>query len=252
MTEAQTPAPAEASAPITRAMVLAAGLGKRMRPITATTPKPLVNVGGAAMLDHLLDRLGAAGVTNAVVNIHYLADQVETHLQQRRGGPRIAISDERDQLLETGGGVVKALPLLGDAPFLLGNSDSMWIEGPVSNVQRMVNLWDPERMDALLLLASAVASTGYDGQGDFAMDPTGLLRRRKEREVTPFVYAGVAILKPELFANAPSGAFSLNMQFDIALAGNRLYGMRLDGHWLHVGTPDALREAEAVISRSHI
>lgn len=232
-------------------MVLAAGLGKRMRPITTTTPKPLVSVGGVAMIDRLLDRFADAGVADAVVNVHYLADLIETHLEHRQGGPRIAISDERGKLLETGGGVVKALPLLGDAPFLLGNSDSMWIEGPVSNVQRMVSFWDPQRMDVLLLLAAAASSTGYEGQGDFAMDPLGLLRRRKEREVTPFVYAGVAILKPALFQDAPEGSFSLNKQFDMALANDRLYGLRLDGHWLHVGTPDGLREAEEVISRSH-
>lgn len=236
---------------IARAMVLAAGLGKRMRPITAATPKPLVRVGGVAMIDRLLDRLGDAGVTDAVVNVHYLADQIETHLARRQGGPAITISDERSALLETGGGVVKALPLLGEAPFLLGNSDSMWIEGPVSNVQRMVQFWDPQRMDVLLLLAASVSSTGYDGQGDFAMDKLGLLRRRKEREVTPFVYAGVAILKPQLFTETPSGSFSLNRQFDMALASDRLYGLRLDGHWLHVGTPDGLREAEEAISRSH-
>lgn len=240
-----------APAPISRAMVLAAGLGKRMRPITTTTPKPLVSVGGAAMLDRLLDRLADAGVTDAVVNVHYLADLIETHLARRKGGPRITISDERDRLLETGGGVVRALPLLGDAPFLLGNSDSMWIEGPVSNIRRLTEFWDPQRMDILLLLAASASSTGYEGNGDFAMDPNGLLRRRKEREVTPFVYAGVAILKPELFADAPDGAFSLNRQFDMALASDRLYGLRLDGHWLHVGTPDGLREAEEVIARSH-
>ena len=232
-------------------MVLAAGLGKRMRPITTTTPKPLVSVGGAAMIDRLLDRLADAGVTDAVVNVHYLADLIETHLARRKGGPRIAISDERGKLLETGGGVVKALPLLGDAPFLLGNSDSMWIEGPVSNIRRLTEFWDPRRMDVLLLLAASASSTGYEGQGDFAMDATGRLRRRREREVTPFVYAGVAIFRPELFADAPDGAFSLNRQFDMALAKDRLYGLRLDGHWLHVGTPEGLRETEEVIARSH-
>lgn len=238
-------------APITRAMVLAAGLGKRMRPITTTTPKPLVSVGGVAMIDRLLDRFAEAGVTDAVVNVHYLADLIETHLERRRGGPRIAISDERGKLLETGGGVVKALPLLGDAPFLLGNSDSMWIEGPASNVRRLTEFWDPARMDVLLLLAASASSTGYEGQGDFSMDKQGRLARRKEREVVPFVYAGVAILKPELFAGSPDGSFSLNAIFDAALANERLFGWRLDGHWLHVGTPEGLREAEEVIARSH-
>lgn len=238
-------------APITRAMVLAAGLGARMQPITTSMPKPLVHVGGVALIDHMLNRMGGAGVTDAVVNVHYLADMLETHLDRREGAPSVTVSDERGKLLETGGGVLKALPLLGDAPFLVGNSDSMWIEGPVSNIRRLTELWDPQRMDALLLLAATVSSTGYEGQGDFSMDKTGQLRRRKEREVTPFVYAGVAILKPQLFDQASDGAFSLNRQFDIALANDRLYGLRLDGNWLHVGTPEGLKEAEEVIARSH-
>ncbi|MFC0282109.1 nucleotidyltransferase family protein [Camelimonas abortus] len=246
-----TTASPSAPAPITRAMVLAAGLGKRMRPITTTTPKPLVSVGGVALIDRLLDRLAEAGVTEAVVNVHYLADLVETHLERRRGAPRTVISDERGRLLETGGGVKKALPLLGGAPFFVGNSDSMWIEGPASNLRRMARFWDPERMDALLLLAATASSTGYDGPGDFAMDREGRLRRRMEREVTPFVYAGVAILRPELFAGAPEGPFSLNRIFDAAIGRGRLFGLRLDGHWLHVGTPGALRVAEDVIARSH-
>src|SRR3954471_1092331 len=179
-------------------MVLAAGVGQRMRPITDTIPNPLVRIGGRSMLDHALDRLAAAGVETAVVNVHYLPDQIEKHLKERQR-PRIVISDERGQLLETGGGIVKALPLLGRQDFLVLNSDSLWIEGPQSNVGRMIAYWDPAIMDILLLLASAATSFGYDGLGDFAMDAEGRLRRRREREVTPFVYAGVAIMKPELF-----------------------------------------------------
>jgi MurNAc alpha-1-phosphate uridylyltransferase len=230
-------------------MVLAAGLGKRMRPITATTPKPLVEIGGRSMLDHALDRLVEAGVPHAVVNVHYLADLIEARLS-RRTAPRITVSDERDALLETGGGLKRALPLLGDAPFLLMNSDSLWIEGPQSNVVRLVEAWDPERMDILLLLASTATSFGYDGSGDFSMDPTGLLERRGERRMAPFVYAGVAILKPELFADTPDGPFSLNLLFDRAIEAGRLHGLRLDGEWLHVGTPDAIAGANERIVAS--
>lgn len=235
--------------PITTAMVLAAGLGKRMRPVTDRIPKPLVTVGGATMLDQALDRLAAAGVEAAIVNVHYLADQIEEHLA-RRERPRVLISDERSALLETGGGIRKALPLLGPKPFLVLNSDSLWIEGPQSNIRRLVASWDGARMDILLLLAAAATSFGYEGLGDFAMDPTGLLRRRPEREVSPFVYAGVAIMKPELFTGAPEGSFSLNRLFDRAIEAGRLYGLRLDGQWLHVGTPESIKAADERIAAS--
>jgi MurNAc alpha-1-phosphate uridylyltransferase len=231
-------------APIKTAMVLAAGLGKRMRPVTDTIPKPLVRIGGRTMLDHALDRLDTAGV-----DTHYLAEQIEKHLAGRER-PRIVISDERAELLETGGGIAKALPLLGSDAFLVLNSDSLWIEGPQSNVARMIACWNHATMDILLLLASAASSLGYDGYGDFAMDAAGRLRRRREREVTPFVYAGVAIMKPELFADAPSGAFSLNRLFDRVIEAGRLHGIRLDGQWLHVGTPDSIKAAEARIAAS--
>jgi MurNAc alpha-1-phosphate uridylyltransferase len=235
--------------PIATAMVLAAGLGKRMRPITATIPKPLVEIGGRAMIDHALDRLVEAGVGRAVVNVHYLADLLEAHLR-RRERPAIVISDERERLLETGGGIVKALPLIGSRPFLLLNSDSLWIEGPRSNIARMMEAWDPSAMDILLLLASTATSLGYDGRGDFVMDPFGRLRRRREREITPFVYAGVAILQPGLFRDVPEGSFSLNVLFDRAERAGRLHGLRLDGQWLHVGTPDAVAMANERIATS--
>jgi N-acetyl-alpha-D-muramate 1-phosphate uridylyltransferase len=184
-----------------RAFVLAAGLGTRMRPITLTMPKPLVVISGRTMLDHALDRLAHAGVKQAVVNVHYLADQIETHVASR-SKPAILISDERAALLETGGGITKALPLLGDEPFLLLNSDSLWIDGPQDNLERLAAAWDPKRMDALLLLAATTASLGYDGRGDFLMDKQGVLTRRPAKTVAPFVYAGVAILSPSLFALA--------------------------------------------------
>ncbi|HEY8566747.1 MAG TPA: nucleotidyltransferase family protein [Beijerinckiaceae bacterium] len=235
--------------PIRTAMVLAAGLGQRMRPITDTLPKPLVRVGGRALIDYSLDRLAEAGIETAVVNVHHLPDQIEAHVRGRTV-PRIVISDERDRLLETGGGVKRALPLLGAEPFLALNSDSLWIEGPRANLPRFLASWDSGRMDILLLVAATATSLGYDGAGDFAMDTGGTLRRRREREVTPFVYAGVAILKPELFADTPEGAFSLNLLFDRAIAAGRLHGLRLDGQWLHVGTPDAIAAAEERLAAS--
>jgi MurNAc alpha-1-phosphate uridylyltransferase len=236
-------------ATITTAMVLAAGLGKRMRPLTDSVPKPLVRVGGQTMLDQALDRLAEAGIETAVVNVHHLADQIEAHLASRKR-PRIVISDERGALLETGGGIKKALPLLGPKPFLVLNSDSLWIEGPQSNIRRLLACWNESTMDIILLLAVAATSLGYDGLGDFLMDPAGLLRRRREREVSPFVYAGVAVMKPELFAGAPEGSFSLNRLFDRAIEAGRLYGLRLDGQWLHVGTPDSVKAANQRVAAS--
>lgn len=239
------PAPA-----VTHAFVLAAGLGKRMRPVTATVPKPLVEVAGKALLDHALDRAAEAGIETAIVNVHYLPDLIEGHLARRTGGPAIQVSDERAALLETGGGIRKALPLLGDAPFVVLNSDSFWLEGPAPNLRRLIDAWDPARMDALLLVAPTATSLGYDGAGDFVMDADGRLERRGEREVAPFIYAGVAILQPGLFDDTPEGAFSLNLLFDRAIAAGRLSGMRLDGQWLHVGTPDAIRAAEERVQAS--
>jgi MurNAc alpha-1-phosphate uridylyltransferase len=231
------------------AMVLAAGFGERMRPLTDTRPKPLVEVSGRALLDHVLDKLAQAGVATAVVNVHYLAEQIENHVAGRKN-PRIVISDERDKLLDTGGGVVKALPLLGDAPFFLVNSDSIWLDGTRSNLQRLAAAFDPAKMDALLLLAPSATSIGYAGRGDFAMAPDGRLRPRAEREVMPFVYAGAAIFSPALFKDAPQGPFSLNRLFNQAAEAERLFGLRLDGIWMHVGTPDAIALAERAILQS--
>lgn len=232
-----------------RAMILAAGLGKRMRPITVTTPKPLVEVGGRSLIDYGLDALVRAGVERVVVNVHYLADQVQSHLGRRRK-PEIVISDERRALLDTGGGIAHALPVFENEPFYLLNSDSFWIEGARPNLEWLASAWSDRDMDALLLVAPTVQSVGYNGRGDFRMDPRGHLVRRPEREVAPFVYAGAAILHPRLFASAPSGAFSLNLLFDRAAEAERLFGVRLDGLWLHIGTPDALGEAETKIADS--
>lgn len=227
----------------TKAMVLAAGLGLRMRPLTETMPKPLVAVAGQPLLDHVLDKLAAAGVDEAVVNVHYLPDQIIDHVKARTA-PKVIISDERDQVLGTGGGVVKALPLLGDAPFYHLNADTMWIDGVRPNLARLAENFDPEKMDILLLMAPTANSIGYSGKGDYEMRADGTLRRRKENQVVPFVYAGVAILSPAIFKDAPVGEFSLTQLFDRANEAERLYGLRMDGVWMHVGTPDAVRAAE--------
>ncbi|MGP0094289.1 MAG: nucleotidyltransferase family protein [Xanthobacteraceae bacterium] len=232
------------------AMVLAAGLGLRMRPLTDSVPKPLLEVAGQPLIDHVLDKLAAAGVERAVVNVHRLADLIEHHLTARRQPPRIIISDERAQLMGTGGAVVKALPELGAAPFFHVNSDTIWIDGVTPNLKRLAAAFDPARMDALLLLAPTATSIGYAGRGDFAMAPDGTLRRRHEREVVPFVYAGAAVLTPALFADAPSGPFSLTLLFDRAAEAGRLHGLRLEGVWMHVGSPDAIEAAEAAIVES--
>lgn len=239
---------------ISRAMVLAAGLGKRMRPLTERMPKPLVPIAGKPLIDHALDRLAEAGISEAVVNVHHLAGQLEDHLKDRKT-PRITISDEREQLLETAGGIRKALPLLvpkkaAPQAFLTLNSDTLWIDGAHSNIRRLLTAWCPDEMDMLLLLASSTASVGYDGKGDFLMDALGRLVRRPEGEMAPFVYAGAAIVKPELFAHMPEGAVSMNRLFDDAIARNRLSGLRLDGIWLHVGTVEAITEAEDCIAAS--
>jgi MurNAc alpha-1-phosphate uridylyltransferase len=231
------------------AMVLAAGFGARMRPLTDNMPKPLVKVAGKALLDHVLDRLADAGVTRAVVNVHYLAEQIERHVAARTS-PRVTISDERGLLLDTGGGVVKALPLLGDAPFFHINSDTIWIDSVTPNLTRLAEAFDPARMDALLLLAPGAGSIGYAGRGDFTMAPDGRLTARVERDVAPFVYAGAAILSPRLFEGAPQGAFSLTRLFTRAIEAGRLHGLRLEGLWMHVGTPEAIAEAEQAIAES--
>jgi MurNAc alpha-1-phosphate uridylyltransferase len=230
-------------------MVLAAGFGTRMQPLTDTRPKPLIEVAGKALLDHTLDRLADAGVETAVINVHYLAEQIERHVASR-AKPRIVISDERGSILGTGGGVLKALPYLGVAPFFHLNSDSIWIEGVTPNLPRLAAAFDPARMDALLLLAPTAGSIGYDGRGDFMMAPDGGLTAREERDVAPFVFAGAAILTPAMFRNAPHGEFSLTILFDRAAAAGRLHGLRLDGQWMHVGTPDAIADAETAIRKS--
>src|SRR5271155_1457163 len=232
------------------AIVLAAGLGTRMRPYNGHVPKPLVTIGGKSLIDYGLDRLADAGVERAVVNVHHLAEAVERHLASRRK-PQIAISDERGALLGTGGGIAKALPLLGDEPFFLVNSDTLWLDGVKPNFARLAEVFDAERMDVLLLLAPTAGSLGYEGRGDYTMLADSRLRRRGEQEVVPYIYAGAAILSPALFTDAPAGAFSLTRLFDQAGGKGRLFGLRLEGVWMHVGTPQAVAEAEAALAATN-
>jgi MurNAc alpha-1-phosphate uridylyltransferase len=224
------------------AMVLAAGFGKRLRPYTDKVPKPLTKVLGVPMIDVVLDRLEAAGVERAVVNLHHLGEQIRAHLKDRKK-PEIVFSQE-DEILETGGGIVKALPLLGDEPFFTVNAKIIWLNGKTDCLERMAQALDPDKMDALLLLHSTARAVGYDGMGDFLMDPTGRLKRRPERQVAPFLYAGIQLCHPRLFRDTPKGAFSANLVWDRALEEGRLYGIRHDGEWYHVSTPKHLEEVE--------
>ncbi|MEC9342690.1 MAG: nucleotidyltransferase family protein [Pseudomonadota bacterium] len=240
--------PANASGPKT-AMVLAAGMGRRMLPITERVPKPLVRVCGKPLIDHALDALSRHGVEKVVVNVHHHADQVEAHLAKRQS-PGIIISDERAQLLDSGGGIAHALPHLGDRPFLVLNADSFWVEGFSPNLLNLARFWNESDMDVLLLVSGMANAIGYPGRGDFNMDAFGRLTRRDERRIAPFAYAGAAILHPRQFTDLPDGPFSLNLLFDRALERGRLFGLRLDGLWLHVGTPEAILEAEEAVARS--
>lgn len=227
----------------TTAMVLAAGLGKRMRPLTEHVPKPMVALGGRPLIDHVLERLAGAGITRAVVNVHYLPDQIELHVRDRTS-PRITISDERDSVLDTGGGIKRALPLLGAEPFVVHNSDSVWLEGAHANLPALLSAWDGARMDSLLLVAARARSLGYEGAGDFHMHADGRLERRRDDAPAPLVFTGASILHPRLLDGIDDNVFSLNRAWDRAIASGRLYGILLDGFWMHVGTPEALAEAE--------
>lgn len=232
---------------LTTAMVLAAGLGKRMRPLTATRPKPLVEVAGKALLDHALDRLKAAGIGRAVVNVHYLADALEAHLARKVKGIECVVSDERARLLETGGGLVKALPLIPDDPFLVVNSDNLWVDGPADSIRALAHRWDDARMDALLLLVPLARANCHKGMGDFHLDGAGLLSRRRPSRVAPFVYTGIQLVSKRLFAGAEAVPFSLNILWDRAIAEGRAWGMVHNGLWFDVGTPPAVKRTEAML-----
>jgi MurNAc alpha-1-phosphate uridylyltransferase len=231
------------------AMVMAAGLGKRMRPLTATRPKPLIEVAGRALIDHALARLAAAGVSTAVVNVHYLADSVEAHLKNRPQGIEILVSDERKCLLETGGGLVRALPLIGADPFLVVNSDNLWIDGPVDSLKLLASNWDEARMDALLLLVPLARAHCHHGRGDFHMTGGGLLSRRKPRGMAPFVFTGVQMVSKRLLqGKLPDGPFSTNILWDRAIEAGRCYGAVHQGLWFDIGRPENIRKTEEILS----
>ncbi|SBV31285.1 Nucleotidyl transferase [uncultured Sphingopyxis sp.] len=236
------------SAKIESAMVMAAGIGKRMRPLTATRPKPLVRVAGKALIDHSLDRIEAAGIGHVVVNVHYLADALEAHLAAQKRKFTIAISDERGQLLETGGGMVKALPQLRGDPILIVNSDNIWTDGPEDSIRHLARHWDGARMDALLLLIRQASASGHGGRGDFHMDPAGRLSRRKPGRIAPFVYTGVQLVSRRFLDGAPEGPFSTMLLWERAIAAGRLYGLSHMGQWFDVGTPAAIAPTEAALS----
>jgi N-acetyl-alpha-D-muramate 1-phosphate uridylyltransferase len=230
------------SSGIGRAMVLCAGLGQRMRPLTSTTPKPLLTVAGRCLIDHILDRAVEAGVGEVVVNTHYLAERLQRHLALWRS-PKVQISHE-PVLLETGGGVKNALPLLGDQPFFLINGDAFWLNGPSPSLGALSDAWDPARMDGLMLLQATARALGYDGRGDFVAEQDGRLRWRGESRSSAFVFAGVMILHPRVFADTPDGPFSMRLVYDRMIEADRLFGINHDGEWFHIGTPDALAAAE--------
>lgn len=229
-----------------RAMVLAAGLGTRMRPLTLYRPKPLVEVAGKVLLAHVLDPLLEASLDRIVINAHHLAPQIHAWVDAL-ASPHLIVSDESALLLDSGGGIKKALPLLGSDPFYVLNADSFFVETQARNLDRLAAFWDPARMDILLLLATFEQATGFDGAGDFTMDAQGRLTFRGDEPKAPFIYAGCAIVKPDLFADQPDGPFSLSVLFRQAAAHNRLFGLPLHGAWLHVGTVAAITEAEHVL-----
>ncbi|KPM12312.1 nucleotidyltransferase family protein [Citromicrobium sp. WPS32] len=229
------------------AMVMAAGLGKRMRPLTATMPKPMVRVAGKPLIDHTLDRLADAGVARAVVNVHYLADALEAHVVERKS-PKVTISDERDALLETGGGMIKAQGLLPD-PFFCLNSDNIWLDGPRNAFADLSMLWDAERMDALVLVVPHKRAANFDGPGDFHLDAAGKVSRRQPGRIAPFIYTGIQLVSHRLLRDAPEGKFSTNILWNRAIEEGRLFGLPFTGDWFEVGTPQAIRPTEEALSR---
>jgi N-acetyl-alpha-D-muramate 1-phosphate uridylyltransferase len=229
------------------AMIMAAGLGKRMRPLTATRPKPLIEVGGKALLDHVLEKLRAAGVRKVVVNVHYLADALEAHLASRAHGLEVVISDERDLLLETGGGLVQAAPMIDADPFLALNSDNLWVDGPADTLKLLASHWDDAKMDALLLLVPLARALNHKGMGDFHMSRTGRLRRRDRSHVAPFVFTGIQMLSKRLLRDAPDGPFSTNILWDRAIEEGRCFGAVHQGLWFDVGTPKSIQLTEAAL-----
>src|SRR5438477_2534198 len=232
------------------AMIMAAGLGKRMRPLTATRPKPLIEVGGKALLDHVLEKLNSAGVRKVVVNVHYLADALEAHLTSRDHGLEVVISDERNLLMETGGGLVQAEPLIDCDPFLALNSDNLWIDGPADTLRLLASHWDDAKMDALLLLVPQARALNHKGMGDFHMDRAGRIRRRERSRVAPFVFTGIQIVSKRLLRDAPGGPFSTNLLWDRAIEEGRAFGAVHQGLWFDVGTPQSIPMTEAALENA--
>lgn len=224
------------------AMIMAAGLGKRMRPLTAAQPKPLVRVAGKPLIDYALDRLADSGVAHAVVNVHYLADALEAHVLERKH-PRVIVSDERAELLETGGGMIKALPHLPD-PFFCLNADNIWLDGPRDAFSDLSARWNPDEMDALLLVVSHTRAANFAGPGDFYMDPNGMISRRKPGRIAPFIYTGIQLVSHRLLRDAPEGKFSTNLLWNRAIEEGRLFGLAFTGQWFEVGTPQAIAPTE--------
>ena len=232
------------------AMIMAAGLGKRMRPLTATRPKPLIEVGGKALLDHVLEKLRSAGVKKVVVNVHYLGDAIEAHLASRAHGLDVAISDERKLLMETGGGMVQAAPLIDSDPFIAINSDNLWVDGPADTLKLLSAHWDDAKMDALLLLVPLARAENHKGMGDFHMDRGGRLRRRDKGRVAPFVFTGVQMVSKRLLRDAPEGPFSTNTLWDRAIEEGRCFGAVHQGLWFDVGTPRSIPMTEAALENA--
>ncbi|MBX7526556.1 nucleotidyltransferase family protein [Qipengyuania vesicularis] len=230
------------------AMLMAAGLGKRMRPLTATMPKPMVRVAGKPLIDRALDRLESAGIEQAVVNVHYLAESIEAHIG-KRAAPKVTFSDERAELLETGGGMMKAkgAGLLPD-PFFACNADSIWLDGPRNAFADLSAAWDPERMDALLLVVTHARARNFDGTGDFYMDGAGRLSRKKPDRIAPFIYTGIQLVSHHLLREAPEGKFSTNVLWDRAIEEDRLFGVAFTGMWYEVGTPAHIKPTEEALT----
>lgn len=234
-----------------RGMILAAGLGTRMRPLTDDRPKPLVEVGGRSLLDHAIDRFKAAGIKQILVNVHYKGEMVIAHLKKRTD-VEITIQDEREKLLDTGGALKRALPFFKGEPVFTYNSDSIWLEGFGSNLARMAKRWDDAEMDCLMLMAPTFNALGFEGRGDFTMDPLGRLTRRQPQRVAPFAWPGIQIIHPRLIERGTGDVFSTNRLWDIAIEEGRLFGIRLDGKWMHIGTPEARDEAEVLLDTRHV
>ena len=227
-------------------MVMAAGIGKRMRPLTASQPKPLVRVAGKPLIDHALDKLSQAGVARAVVNVHYLADALEAHVLARRA-PQISISDEREALLETGGGMVKAQAQLPD-PFFCLNSDNIWLDGPQNAFADLSARWNADEMDALLLVVPHCSAANFRGKGDFHLDPAGRVTRRPSGRIAPFIYTGIQLVSHRLLRDAPDGKFSTNILWNRAIGEDRLFAVPFTGKWFEVGTPAAIRPTEEALT----